>query len=136
MADLTVTAADVRPLDGAVVRRFLAAAAIDVGAPVYLSAAGTVSEADGSAYASSCAIGVCVAVQPGGASTTAAAAGEYVDVVLSGPIGGCSCTYGTLYYVDDDAGVMADAAGTKDCIVGIGLDANTLLVRVQQIDFS
>lgn len=129
MADLTVTAAQVRPLQGAVVRRFTAGGTINVGSPVYLSAAGKVAAADGSAVATACAIGVLAAVADG-ASYTAAASGDTVDVVLSGPVGGYTCTYGTKYYVDDDAGVMADTAGTKSTIVGVGLDANTLLVNI------
>lgn len=136
MTDLSVTAADVRPLSGCIIRRFTAGGTINVGSPVALSAAKTVVAADASNYATACAIGVLVATAPNAASTTAAASGEEVDVVLFGPVAGFTCTYATLYYVDDDAGVMADAAGSKDCIVGIGLDTETLLVHPQYIDMS
>jgi hypothetical protein len=135
MADLTVTAANVRPLPGAVVIKLEAAAAIDIGTPVYLSAAGEVTECDASVLASSQAIGVVVGVT-NGASATAAADGESVDVCVFGPIAGCDTTYNALYYVDDDAGVMADAAGTDSCIVGIGLGNDKLLVRPQQVDLT
>jgi hypothetical protein len=137
MTDITVTAADVRPLGGCIIRRFTAGAAIDVGAPVYLSAAKTVSEADGSAVATAAAIGVMVATAPNAASTTAAASGEECDVVLFGPVAGMtSMVYGTYYYVDDDAGVISDTAGTKSTIIGIGLDTETLLVRPQVVALS
>lgn len=136
MADLTVTAADVRPLPGCIIRRFTAGAAIDVGAPVYLSAAKTVSEADASTLAGAQAIGLMVATSPNAASTTAAASGEECDVVLFGPVAGCTCTYNTIYYIDDDAGVIADTAGTKSFIIGIGLDTETLLVRPQFVDLA
>jgi len=136
MADLTVTAADVRPLPGCVVRRFTAGGAIDVGAPVVLSAAKTVVEADASTLAGATAIGVMVATAPNAASTTAAASGEECDVALFGPVAGFACTYNTIYYVDDDAGVIADAAGTKSFIIGIGLDTETLLVRPQFVALS
>ena len=138
MTDLVVTAAEVRPLkeQGAETMKMLAGGTMAVGDAVYLSAAGTVSAADASGFAGSCAIGVLVAVQPGAASAVAAAAGDYVDVCWTGPVSGYTATYGTLYYVDDDAGVLSDTAGTKDCIVGIGIDTNTLMVRPRQIDLS
>jgi predicted RecA/RadA family phage recombinase len=136
MADLTVTAADVRPLPGCKIRRFTAGAAIDVGNPVYLSAADTVQETDGSAAATAACIGVVVATAPTAASTTAAAEGEQVDVCLLGPVAGYTCTYGKYYYVDDDAGVMADAAGSASVVVGLGLSASVLLVRPMPVTLS
>ena len=138
MADVTCTAADVRPLPGAITVRMEAAAAIDVGAPVYVSANGEVSEADGSGVATAAAIGVLVSVCDGAASSTAAADGDAVDVCIYGPVTGYSTNMagGTYFYVDDDAGVIADASGTKGCIIGIGLNGTTLLVRPQVIDLS
>jgi hypothetical protein len=47
-----------------------------------------------------------------------------------------SMVYGTYYYVDDDAGVISDTAGTKSTIIGIGLDTETLLVRPQVVALS
>jgi len=136
MADLTITAADVRPLPGCIIRRFVAGGAITVGSPVYLSAAGAIAAADGSAVNTAAAIGVLVSSVSGNASATALASGEYGDVVLFGPVAGYTCTYGTYYYIDDDAGVIADAAGTKSTIIGIGLDASTILVRPQVVALS
>lgn len=139
MADVTIVAADVRPLPGCIIRRFTAGGVIGVGEPVYLSAADTVARADGSAVATAACIGVMVAV--GGAnpaSRTVAAQGDPVDVVLYGPVAGYSTNmaFGKYFYVDDDAGVIADAPGTKDTIVGIGLSSEVLLVRPQVLDLS
>ena len=136
MADVTIVAADVRPLPGCVIRRFTAGGTIPVGAPVYLSANDTVSAADGSAVATAACIGVLVAV--GGASPAsrvAAAAGDPVDVVLFGPVAGYSTNMavGAYFYVDDDAGIIATTAGTKSTIIGIGLSGSVLLVRPQVV---
>ena len=136
MTDVTVTAASVRPLGNAIVERFTASAAIDVGAPVSISGNGTVAAADGSTVAGGRCIGVMVAVQPNGASTTAAASGEEVDVVTHGRISGCGCVANTPYYVDDDAGIISDTAGTKSTLVGIGIDTDTLMVRPELVDLA
>lgn len=136
MTDLTVTAADVRPLPGCKIMRFTAGGTIDVGAPVYMSGNDTVAEADGSAAATAACIGVMVATAPNAASTTAAASGEACDVVLLGPVAGYTCTYGKYYYVDDDAGVLADATGTASVVVGLGLSASVLLVRPMPVTLS
>jgi hypothetical protein len=139
MADVTITAADVRPLPGCIIRRFTAGGTIDVGSPVYVNDNDEVSAADGSAVDTAACIGVLVAV--GGASPASreeAASGDPVDVVLFGPVAGYSTNMaaGTYFYVDDDAGVIADAAGTKSCIVGVGLSGSVLLVRPQVVDLS
>jgi len=136
MTDLTVTAASVRPLPGCVIRRFTAGGTINVGSPVYLSSNSTIGAADGSTITQVWAIGVLAATNPNAASQVAAASGDACDVVLFGPVAGYTCVANTVYYVDDDAGVIADAAGTKDCIIGIGLDTTTLLVRPQLVDLS
>jgi hypothetical protein len=137
MADVTITAADVRPLNGCIIRRFTAGGAIGVGQAVYLSAADTVSAADGSTAATSFAIGVLVAVM-NPATAGAAASGEMVDVVLFGPVAGYSTNMAqnALYYVDDDPGIIATVAGAKDTIIGIGLSASVLLVDPKYIDLS
>ena len=138
MADVTITAADVRPLPGAIVRRFTAGGSINAGEPVYVNAADAVSQADGSAVSTSFAIGVMVATGPSASSRTIAASGDPVDVALFGPVAGYSTNMaaGTVFYVDDDAGVIADAAGTKDTIIGIGLSTSVMLVHPQIIDLS
>lgn len=134
MADLTVVAADVRPLPGAITARYTAGGSINVGDAVYLSGNKAVSQADGSAYATSVAIGVLVAIGAEAASSTIAASGDPVDVCLFGRCAGFTTSAGTLYFVDDDAGVIADAVGTKDCVVGVGEGSGVLIVRPWSID--
>ena len=136
MADVTIVAADVRPLPGCVIRRFTAGGTIPVGAPVYVSTNDTVVATAGGAVATAACIGVLVAV--GGASPAsrvAAAAGDPVDVALFGPVAGYSTNMaaGTYFYVDNDAGVIADAAGTKSTIIGVGLSGSVLFVRVTPV---
>lgn len=130
MADVTITAADVRPLPGCITRRYVAGGTIPVGAPVYLSAADTVSAADATDATASFAIGVLVAVM-NPATAGQAASGEYCDVVHLGPVAGYSTNMAqnALFYVDDDAGVISTATGTKTTIIGIGLSASVLYVR-------
>jgi hypothetical protein len=129
VADITVLPAQVRPLPGCIIRRFAAGGVVTVGNPVYLSAADTVDEADGSATSTSFAIGVVVAV--GATGATASVAGDTVDVVLFGPVAGYSTNMAQniLLYVDDDPGIMSTTAGTKSTVVGIGLSAEVLLVN-------
>ena len=136
MTDLTVVAADVRPLPRAVISRFTAGGSINVGDAVYISGNKAVSQADGSSFATSVAIGVLVAVGEEAASSTIAASGDPVDVCVFGRCAGFTTSAGTAYFVDDDAGVIADGVGTKDCVVGIGEGSGVLFVRPQQIDMS
>jgi hypothetical protein len=135
MADLTITAANVRPLEGCIIRRFTAGEAMTPGQPVYMSAANTVSLCDASAVATNGCIGLVVSNHNGAVSF---AEGDPVDVVLYGPVTGFATNLAaaTVVYTDDDAGILADAAGTKDTVVGIGLSTSVLLVRPQIIDFS
>lgn len=134
MADLTVTAADVRPLSGAVVRRFTAGGTVAIGDVVYVASDGDVEQADGSLVGTTWLVGIAVATPDGG---TSAAAGERVDVVMFGPVAGfSSLTPGALGYVSDTAGKVADAVGTKDAIVGFAESATVLFVRPQLIDLS
>jgi hypothetical protein len=68
-----------------------------------------------------------------GSGAVSFASGDMVDVVLFGPVTGFATNLAadTLVHTDDDPGVLADAAGTKDTIVGIGLSTSVLLVRPQ-----
>lgn len=138
MADVTVVAADVRPLPGCLIRRFSAGGTITVGAPVYINANDTVSAADGSAVSTSFAIGICVSGN--GASKTVPVSGDEVDVVLFGPVAGYSTNMvaGGVFWVSDTTGTLCDAASgaTKDTVMGIGLSATVLLVRPQIVEFS
>ncbi len=132
MADVTVTAADVRPLSGAIVRRFNAGATINMGDLVYIAADGDVEPADADAATSAIAVGIAVSTPDGGVS---AAAGERVDVVVFGPVAGFSgLTPGGHLFASVNAGKIADAApgatsGDYVYVVGVAESATTVLVR-------
>ncbi|MCB0206981.1 MAG: hypothetical protein KDH89_19355 [Anaerolineae bacterium] len=135
MTTLTVTAAQVRPLHGAVVRRFFAGGTVSIGAVVYVDSSGTVQHTAGGAIGTTKTLaGIAVATPDGG---TSAASGERVDVVVSGPVAGfSSMTPGTVGFVSNTAGGVEDAAGTKSAIVGVAIAADTFLVRPQVVDLS
>ena|SRR3569832_254983 len=121
MADLTVTAANVRPLDGAITRRVVLAGALTVGDIYYISnhdnGRPVVTKADGDGTAAVAnARGILVSL--GNGKTTGAAGDVGVGVVL-GPVAGfSSLTDGARGYVSDTAGKIADAAGTRGRVVG------------------
>ena len=127
MGALTVSAADIRPLPGCIMRRFVAGATVRIGRAVYLSAADTVTEAIGTSVAAAAVIGIAVATPDGGTSATI---GKYVDVVLLGPVAGFTdAIYGAYYYISDTVGIMHTTTGTASTIVGQGLSLTTFLVR-------
>ena len=134
MSAITVTAGDVRPLPGAIVRRFDAGGSISIGDAVYLATDGDVEKAIGTGDPMHKAIGVAVSTPDGG---TTIASGEVVDVVMAGPVtGASSMTIGSYVYVSDTAGAWDTAVGTKDMQLGIAISATELFVRPQTIDFS
>ena len=110
MSDVSVTAASVRPLPGAIVRRYDAGDTVTPGQAVYLASDGDVEAADADAEASARAIGIAVAGPDGKVSF---AAGDRLDVVVHGPVTGfSSLTPGGLMYTSTTAGSLADAAAT------------------------
>jgi len=116
------TAANIKPLEGAVVRRYTAGAAVTIGAPVYLDASGYVQMADSDAVATNDVIGV--------ALQAASAAGEVIDVVVLGPVKSMTgATPGALEYTNTAAGQISETAGTKTTIVGVAESATVLFVR-------
>lgn len=134
MSAITVTAGDVRPLNGAVVRQYDAGGSISVGDAVYLASDGDVEKAIGTGTPMHMAIGVAVAGSGGG---TTIASGDAVDVVVHGPVtGGASMTPGSQVYVSNTAGSWDTAVGTKDMRLGYAESAATLFVQPQIIDFS
>ena len=115
MADIAITAASVRPLNGAIVRRFNAGAAVSVGQAVYVDGSGNVQAADADVLASSQGRGIVVGV--GVAGQTAASVGQPVDVVTHGPVamGASGLTDGAVVYVSVTAGAMDQ---TKPALTG------------------
>jgi hypothetical protein len=123
------TAANVRPLQGAIVRRFTASAAITAGSAVYMSGNNTVAHAAGGAVGTNKVIGIAI--------NAAAASGDPVDVVVLGPVNcGTSGTAGAAAQLNDTAGAYDETGGTKKCVIGLVLNATTIFVRPQIVDFS
>jgi hypothetical protein len=124
------TEENVKPLDGAKIRRYTAGAAIEAGEIVSMMADGYVDPADTTDFTAACVVGI--ALQD-------VAAGERVDVVTQGPVtaftGG---TPGTLVYATDTAtaGEPSVTNGTKIVLVGVMESATTLFVRPEFIDRS
>jgi hypothetical protein len=125
------TAANIKPLDGAIVRRFTAHAAI---------AAGELVAKNGDSNEVAAAIGTSVILAPVGvAIAAAAAAGDIVDVVVFGPVQcNTGATPGALVYCSDTAGEPAEVGGThtKDTVFGLSESSTVMFVRPQVINFS
>lgn len=121
-------AAVVKPLEGAIIRRYTAGAAIEAGEIVAIMADGYVDPANTGAWDGSCVVGV--------ALQDVAAAGR-VDVVTFGPVlafsGG---TIGMAIYASDTAGEPSESVGTKDVLVGFMESATVMFVRPEFIDRS
>ena len=133
MADITLTAASIRPLNGAVVRRGLAGATLTPGQAVYLDGANGWKPADADAVASAQARGVVIS---DGSGSVSFASGTNVDIVVFGPVTGfASMTPGAAVYVSVTAGAMDQtaptAAGDYVFEVGWAESAATLFVDPQ-----
>ena len=131
MADITVTAGDVRALPGYVARRFDAGGTIYTGQSVYIAADGDVEQSDadaGSLQAQS--IGIMVADNTG---ATVATSGDRVDVVVFGCVTGySSMTPGALVFASTSAGGLVQGtpdAGSHVVPIGWAKDANTIFVN-------
>lgn len=137
MADISITAAQVRPLNGAIVRRFTAGAAVSVGDAVYVHTDGTVKRADADDGTQVQARGVVVSVGVAGASS--AAAGEAVDVVTHGALalGTSGLTDGAAVYVSTTAGKLDQtapaASGDFKYVIGWAESDSVLYVQPQVI---
>ncbi|HJW82827.1 MAG TPA: hypothetical protein VJ754_00855 [Anaerolineae bacterium] len=123
------TAEHIKPLEGAIVRRYIAGAAIAAGEIVALQSDGYVDPAIGTSFAGAFVTGI--------ALQAASAAGERIDVVTYGPVVCLTgATVGAFVYVSDTAGEPSESVGTKDVIVGFNESATVLFVRPQFIDLS
>ncbi len=122
------TAETIKPLNGAIIRRYTAGAAVAAGEIVAMQSDGYVDPANTTSGF----------MQPVGIALQAAtAAGQVIDVVTFGPVvaitGG---TPGSVLYASDTAGEPAESVGTKDVLVGIAESATVLFVRPEFIDRS
>lgn len=135
MADMTVTAASVRPLNGCKMIRLTAGATITPGQPVYMSGNRAVTKTAGGAVATARCIGVVVS---DGSGATSFASGTEVDVVTWGPITGFAtyCAAGAIGYVSDTAGSIGTTKGSKTTIVGVGLNATDFFVNPKIVSLS
>lgn len=117
MSAISLTAASIRPLTGAVIRRYVADEALTVGQVVYVNTDGEAGIADGNVSAAKArAVGIAVESYDG---ETSIAAGDPVSVVVLGPVSGfSSATPGSYGYVSDTAGSLDTAAGTYSFIAG------------------
>ena len=129
MSQISFTAADVRPLPGAIVRRKTAAAAVGAGAAVYLDSDGKAAKADAGTRASSHVFGIVVADNDG---STSFAANDAVDVVVFGPVAGSSSlAEGTFAYCGTVAGQIEDAnPGSGYWLTIVGICESTAIVFV------
>ena len=127
MAAITkASAANVKPLEGAIVRRIQLGATVTAPSPVTLQTDGKWDGTDtGTAQ-----LTVAIAIQSGVDT-------DYVDAVVFGPVVALSgATIGSLVYGSDTAGAFDTAVGTKDLVIGYAETATVLFVEPQSIDFS
>lgn len=128
-ASRDTTAEHIKPLEGAIVRRFKAAATIAAGELVNkTSTANEVTPTDTTSVA---------VVAPVGVAIQGVASGDWLDVVVFGPVVCLSgATVGGLIYGSDTAGEPSETAGGKDVVFGFAETATILFVRPQVIDFT
>jgi len=128
MSVISLTAANIRPLTGAVIRRYVADEALTVGQSVYANTDGEAGIADGNVSAAKArAVGIAVESYNG---ETSIAAGDPVSVVVFGPVGGFSgATPGSYGYVSNTAGSLDTAAGTYSFILGYFEAADIFFVQ-------
>lgn len=139
MAAISVVAAQVSPLRGAIVRRYPAASVnVAVGKAVYVKDDGTIELADGDDVAQSQARGIVVAI--GVRGKTVAAVGDQCDVVTHGPVmlgDSVAMTEGAVVYVSPTAGAIDQTAsattGDFNYIIGYAESQKVLYVQPQMV---
>lgn len=120
------TAANIKPLEGAIIRRFTAGATVAAGELVSMQSDGFVDPA------------ITTAVEVvAGIALQGVSSGERLDVVVFGPVkcltGG---TVGAIVYASDTAGEPAESAGTKTTIAGWNESATVLFVNPTTVDLA
>lgn len=128
MADLTVTAKDVRPLDGSTVRGYDLGGAATPGQAMYIASDGDIEVADANGSAALRRFrGLLVAIE-GGRST--GVAGHRATLCVYGPVAGFSgLTPGANVYLSDTAGALADAPGSEVVPVGYAESATVVFLQ-------
>lgn len=127
MAAITkASAANVKPLEGAIVMRVQLGATVTAPSPVTLQSDGKWDGTDTGAAQ----LTVAIAIQSGVDT-------DWVDAVVYGPMEALSgATIGSLVYGSDTAGAFDTAVGTKDLKIGYMRSATVLFVDPQIIDFA
>lgn len=120
------TAENIKPLDGAIVRRGTLGATTVAGEIVEMQTDGYWDPA----VATGVVMNGAIAVQGG-------AAADVVDLVVFGPVKCLTgATPGAIVYVSDTAGEPADTAGTKSAVIGYAESATVLFVNFQTVAFA
>ena len=115
------TAANIKPLEGSIIRRYTSGAAIAVGELVSMSSDGYIDPSDSTA-AKNPVLGVAV--------QAAAGAGERVDVVVFGPVRCMAeATVGGVIYNSTTAGEPSETTAGNQTAAGIAESATVLFVR-------
>ena len=115
------TAETIKPLNGAIIRRYTAGAAVEAGEIVSMQSDGYVDPANTTSAAQKV---VGVALQ------AASAAGQTIDVVVFGPVVCVTgATPGAIIHASDTAGEPAESAGTAAGITGFAESATVVFVR-------
>ena len=134
MAAVDLVAANVRPLAGAIMRRYPAATtSVTVGDAVYVKSDGNIDIADKDTVANAQARGIVVAIGTDGRTT--AAVGDICDVVTHGPVelgNTTGMTEGAVVYVQDDGAIDQTASATSgdfNYIIGYAEDLTVLYVQ-------
>ena len=118
----------VKPLEGAIIRRYTTGGAVEAGEAVYLDSSGYIQPTNAGAVATNFCIGI--AVQD-------IASGDSGSVVTYGPILCMSgATPGGIVYTNDTAGEFDETGGTKTCVIGVAETATILFVMPWMISFS
>ena len=127
---LTVSRADVRPLPGALCRRFTASGTVLAGDAVYIDTSGEIAQADAVTFAHLISPGIAVADNSGG---TAFADNDELDVCVHGPIAGFTSSYeGSFAFVAGTVGVLIDddaGSGNYRYIIGQSHSTQVLFIN-------
>lgn len=124
------TAANIKPLKGAVIRRYVAGATISPGELVHKSSDDQCDPCNTSDITLATVTGVALGIGN-------IAAGETFDCVVFGPVKCLTgATPGALVYATDTAGEPGETAGTKVSVAGFVESATVLFVRPFQTVFS
>lgn len=134
MTAIAMTVANVRPLHGCQTEKAVVNEVMTVGMAVYIDGSSgdlpTIKKTTLAAVATGNVWGVIVSGPVARPGATTLAVGDVVDVAVCGRVEGFSgATAGGIAYASDTAGVVADAAGTKVCVVGVMVTTTVLFVR-------